>query len=403
MLGICLVSLLSIFQNTDSTFLIKRQAIDSINLFHSQYFPHYSTTTKSLFFTARKNKNQDENLYYSSFENQAFSKPSPLSILNEENNEGTACLSDDGKTLIFTGCDYPNSYGGCDLFESKWINENWSKPKNLGFLINSHDWEGQPNLSKDGQQLYFSSERPGGKGKRDLWLSTKNKQGIWQAPVNLGDNINTKFDEQGPYFIEHRNILIYSSDQKGGKGGLDFYQSLKVQNNFQKGQNVLQINTPNDEAGFSVGESQNEFLISSTNEGKDLIYSIVIPEEIWLKNSITKEKPNTSQSFETIKFDDVQFANNQWELPKEIPKSLIELTNFLIENPTQSIKINGHTDENGNEDLNQILSEKRALSVKLYLIQQGIPSNRIQFQGFGQSQSKSKEKAKNRRIEIEMR
>jgi outer membrane protein OmpA-like peptidoglycan-associated protein len=402
MLGLCLISCFLIFQTVDSTVLIKRQALDSVNQFHSQYFPHYSAKNKLLLFTSRTEKNQDENLFYSQLEHLVFTKATPLSILNQEYNEGTACLSEDGKTMIFSGCNYVTSYGSCDLFETKWINGMWSKPKNLGFLINSHDWEGQPYLSKNGQQLYFSSDRQGGIGKRDIWMSTKNEQGIWQKPVNLGEAINTQSDEQGPYLLEERNILVYSSNQPLGKGGLDFYQSIQTENIFQKGVNILAINTPKDDAGFSMGVSQNEFYLSSNIEGKDLIYSVIIPEKIWLKNTILKEKPIATIIVDSLQFNDIQFASNQWELPIKTPNSLIELQKYLKENLQQKIKISGHTDESGSEELNQILSEKRALAVKLYLIQQGISSNRIQFQGFGFSQSKSKDRAQNRRIQIEL-
>ncbi len=402
MLGLCFVSFLSLFPTIDSTDLVRRQAIDSVNIFHSQYFPHYSAQNKVLYFTSRTEKNQDENLYFSKIENGIFSKAKPLSILNQEHNEGTACLSEDGKTLIFSGCNYLNSYGSCDLFETKWIEGIWSKPKNLGFLVNSHDWEGQPYLSKNGQQLYFSSDRPGGKGKRDIWVSNKNKEGLWQSPINLGELINTKFDEQGPYFWEEKNLLIYSSDQKGGKGGLDFYQSILLDHIFQKGVNIQAINTPKDDAGFSKGIEQNEFYISSSMQDKDFIYAIRIPEDIWFKKPLTNITESPKIRFENLSFDDIRFASNEWVLPIPRPKSLIELQQYLKENPNKKVKITGHTDENGSLELNQILSEKRALSVKLYLIQEGISGDRIQFQGFGNTQSKSKDQAKNRRIEIEI-
>jgi outer membrane protein OmpA-like peptidoglycan-associated protein len=107
-------------------------------------------------------------------------------------------------------------------------------------------------------------------------------------------------------------------------------------------------------------------------------------------------------AFDSIHFDDIQFNNNEWNLAKDPPKSLILLVGYLKENNTSMVKIAGHTDEIGTEEHNQILSEKRALSVKLFLIQQGIQPERITFQGYGYSKSKLVDKAHNRRIEIEL-
>jgi outer membrane protein OmpA-like peptidoglycan-associated protein len=106
--------------------------------------------------------------------------------------------------------------------------------------------------------------------------------------------------------------------------------------------------------------------------------------------------------FDSIHFEDIRFKNNEWNLAKEPPKSLIFLVSYMKENPSSKVKIAGHTDEIGTEEHNQILSEKRALSVKLFLIQQGIQSERITFQGYGYSKSKLVDKSLKRRIEIEL-
>lgn len=402
MIGFCLISCLSLFTQIDSSKIIQKIPLTPLNQYKSQYFPNYSDAHKSIYFTARESTHRDEDLFVSSITNNQFQVPQNIQELNQENNEGTPSLSTDGTRMIFSACDYPNTYGGCDLFETLWNGINWTKPKNLGYLINSHDWEGHPYLSKDGNSLYFSSDRPGGKGKKDIWISQRNQQGIWQIPINLGNHINTQFDEQSPFYLEDKKILIFSSDQKGGLGGLDFYQSLLTDNLFGLSQNIKPLNSIKDDAGICLGTQSNEYFISSSLSGKDLIYSVNIPDEFWLKTPPIVEKPLQSKTFESLQFEDIQFDSNQWELPSKTPNSLKELVLYLKEYTQQKVKISGHTDENGTEELNQILSEKRALSVKLYLIQQGISNDRITFQGFGYSQSSSKNQAKNRRIEIEI-
>jgi outer membrane protein OmpA-like peptidoglycan-associated protein len=385
----------------DSAKIIQKHPIKSINQFSSQYFPNYSEANKALYFTARESNHQDEELYVSYYSNNQFETPQKILELNQENNEGTMTISSDGKKMIFSACDYPNSYGGCDLFETNWNGKEWSKPKNLGYLVNSHDWEGHPYLSKDGNTLYFSSDRPGGLGKKDIWKSQKNEKGLWQIPKNLGNVINTKLDEQSPFILEEKKLLIFSSDKKGGLGGLDFYQSLEINSDFGEPKNILELNSSKDDAGFSLGINENEYFISSSLEGKDQIYEVILPNEIWLKAPAIEKKETIDLS--SFNFDDIQFKKNEWNLPAEPLNSLIRLVDFLQLNGIYNIKISGHTDEIGTEENNQILSEKRALAVKLFLIKRGIASERIHIQGYGYSKTKSTNHSVNRRIEIEIR
>jgi outer membrane protein OmpA-like peptidoglycan-associated protein len=401
MLGLCLISFLAVFPRTDSLKIPQKTPIDQLNTYKSQYFPWYSVSLGTIFYTVRKNQQRDEDLVFSRDSLNHFSVPKDISELNLENNEGTPSFSSDGNKMIFSACDYPNSMGGCDLFESNWNGGKWTQPKNLGYLINSHEWEGHPYLSADGTSLYFSSDRSGGFGRKDIWVSKKNEQGIWQIPQNLGAQINSKMDDLGPLLLENRKILIFSSNRMGGIGGLDFYQSLKNTDAWSKPQNISSINSQKDDAGICRGPNQQVFFLSSSSDGSDKIYSVKIPEDIWMKIS---EKPleKTSLAFDSIHFDDIQFNNNEWNLAKDPPKSLILLVSYLKENNTSMVKIAGHTDEIGTEEHNQILSEKRALSVKLFLIQQGIQPERITFQGYGYSKSKLVDKAHNRRIEIEL-
>ena len=401
MLGLCLISFLAVFPRTDSLKIPQKIPIDQLNSYKSQYFPWYSVSHKAIFYTVRKNQQRDEDLVFSRDSLNQFSVPKDLSELNLAYNEGTPCLSSDGNKMIFSACDYPNSMGGCDLFESNWNGEKWSKPKNLGYLINSHEWEGHPNLSADGKSLYFSSDRTGGYGRKDIWVSKKNEHGIWQIPQNLGAQINSKLDDLGPLLLEDRKILIFSSNRLGGRGGLDFYQSIKNTDAWSEPQNIFLINSQKDDAGICRGPNQHDFFLSSSSDGIDKIYAVKLPDEIWLK---VPEKPLEKKSmvFDSIYFEDIQFKNNEWNLAKEPPKSLIFLVNYMKENPSSKVKIAGHTDEIGTEEHNQILSEKRALSVKLFLIQQGIQSERITFQGYGYSKSKLVDKSLKRRIEIEL-
>ncbi|MEY3646308.1 MAG: hypothetical protein RL127_1016 [Bacteroidota bacterium] len=374
--------------------------ISELNLQRTQYFPHFNAASQNLYMTIRKAAKSDEELFVAHWNGLHFDAPAPIDAINRENNEGTPSLSQDGKTIYFSACEYPNSFGGCDLYESQKMGETWSKPKNLGFLINSHEWEGQPHISPDGKKLYFSSDRLGGFGKRDIWVSEKDDQGRWNTPKNAGNLINSSEDEQGPYILENKSVFIFSSSKTGGKGGLDYYQTRYP---FVTGEQPVPLNllnTSSHDAGISVGSEMDTYLISrkSTESERELdIARVWISPEVWLKAPIKRIQ------FDSLRFESIQFSNNAWNLSHPIPDCLSQLADYLKENPKQSIDIQGHTDDIGNASNNQILSEKRALAVKMHLIKLGISADRIQTHGLGNTVPKEKlNRQVNRRIEIRL-
>lgn len=392
---------------------LRSAPITELNIQKAQYFPHYSPARKEIFFTTRGN-HTDEELHVATWDGEKFTQPQALTSINQDTNEGTASLSQDGNTLIFSGCEYRNSFGGCDLYESYWVNGSWTKPKNLGILINSHDWEGQPYLSQDGKQLFYSSDRPGGQGKRDLWMSEKDVQGRWKMAINLGPQINSSADEQGPYYLGMRDVLLFSSDRKGGMGGLDFYQSQIENGQWTNPKNIPELNSLGNEAGICLGIHENEYFISRNKAGQiteEELHRIFIPNSIWLVKKVVPQavKPVTTKvptiQFQDVSFEDIQFASNQWAIPYPIPSSLDKLVKFLNENSQQKIEIRGHTDEVGQAKANQILSEKRANAIKQYLVNQGIEATRIQTKGLSFFKPKVaaiqvEARKMNRRIEV---
>jgi outer membrane protein OmpA-like peptidoglycan-associated protein len=392
-----LIPFLTLFEPTDSIAVVSVDPV--INGYRTQYFPQYLPNQQKLYFTVRKELNSDEEIYVANWQDGHFETPLPITELNQENNEGTPTFSADGLYMIFSGCEYPNSFGGCDLYETRWIDGSWTKPKNLGFRVNSHDWEGQPHLSSDGKLLFFASDRPGGLGKRDLWLSEKDEMGQWKFPVNLGPKIDSPEDEQGPYLLLDKKRFIYSSNKKGGMGGLDFYQ-IPYPTNEQVPKAISSINTDYHDAGITPSETSEYYYISRriNKPNQDLgIVRMYIPDSIF-------EDHRPSIAIEQIKFDDIEFNNNAWQLDT-IPPSIQLLAKFLQENPSKNVEIHGHTDEVGTGEKNVLLSEKRALSIKLYLIQLSIAGERIKTIGFGNTMPKIKnptasERKQNRRIEI---
>ncbi|NLR92256.1 OmpA family protein [Flammeovirga agarivorans] len=199
---------------------------DSVNKLDQQYFPAITATGNELYFTARTYKS-DENIYRSEKIDGEWASPEIVRELSTKFNEGTCTISADGSFMIFTSCESTRElpgYGSCDLFMAKKVGDHWLKPKNLGPHINSRDWESQPSLSADGRTLYFVSDRKGGIGKKDIWVSHL-VDGAWTTAKNLGDVVNTMEDDISPYIHSNGKTLYFSSEGHLGFGGLDIFKT----------------------------------------------------------------------------------------------------------------------------------------------------------------------------------
>src|SRR5690606_16418378 len=115
---------------------------------------------------------RDENIYFTTRQKNGWDVPEEISkSINTSNNEGTCTISADGRTLVFTACNRQDGYGSCDLYITYKQGNDWGTPVNMGEPINTRDWDSQPSLSADGHTLYFASDRQGGQGKKDIWVS----------------------------------------------------------------------------------------------------------------------------------------------------------------------------------------------------------------------------------------
>lgn len=211
--------------------------------------------------------------------------------VNTENNEGAQCLSPDGKVLFFTACNRFEGSGSCDIFISFKDGVNWSYPMNPGAPLNTESWEGHPSVSADGKTLFFSSERPGGKGGRDLWQINfnidKGRKVTFGALSNLGDSINTSLNEISPFIHSDGKTLYFSSD--GGHMGMGkndiFIARMQADSTWAGVRNLgYPVNTHHDEIGFIVNAGATIGYFSSEgmdqlSDDKD-IYSVELPREL---------------------------------------------------------------------------------------------------------------------------
>lgn len=278
---------------------------DSINTVNLEYFPTLTIDGKKLIFTRRIGMNED--FYQSEKIDGVWRKATLLegNINTPDFNEGAGSISQDGRWLIFTGCNFPEGYGSCDLYISYLTNKGWSRPQNLGRNVNSEYWESTPSLSPDKRDLYFSSNMPGGFGGKDIWVCHRDDKGNWSEPVNLGPEINTPGDESTPFIHADNQTLYFNSNGLPGYSEKpDLFVTRKLPDGkWSKPQNLgYPINTIDDEGSlFIASDGITAYYSSDRSDSKGGldIYSFQLPQEIrplktlWVQGRVFDKKTNT--------------------------------------------------------------------------------------------------------------
>jgi OOP family OmpA-OmpF porin len=190
-----------------------------------------------------------------------------------EMNEGAGFLTLDKANYYFTRWSLTNK-NECGIYLSKLFNEKWLPAEKLNDNINLEGYKSmQPALSPDGSILYFSSNRPGGYGKMDLWYVNINEEGKPAGkPVNMGKLFNTAEDEVTPFFHYYTSTLYFSSNGLAGYGGLDvFKSSFNSDSLWSAPKNMgTPVNSSKDDAYFIMERSQRQgFVTSDRSDRKD--------------------------------------------------------------------------------------------------------------------------------------
>ncbi|OJW18236.1 OmpA family protein [Mucilaginibacter sp. 44-25] len=255
-----------------------------INTADDEYLPVATADEAELIFTRKINNNED--FYKSDKVGNKWQKATYLSdVINTPMyNEGAQSISQDGKYLFFTGCNRPDGLGRCDIYIAQKKGNDWAKPFSIGAPLNTSGWEAQPSISADGRTLYFVSNRKGGYGGYDIWLSHLTEKG-WSEPENMGPNVNTQYDEQSPFVHPDDSTFYFCSNGWPGLGGKDLFVSrLGKDGKWQKPENLgYPINSSGDENGLTLTANGSYAFFASNNlkgfGGYD-IYTFEMPESV---------------------------------------------------------------------------------------------------------------------------
>jgi outer membrane protein OmpA-like peptidoglycan-associated protein/tetratricopeptide (TPR) repeat protein len=421
---------------------------DSINSGVSEYFPSLTIDGKQFVFTRRVN-NMNEDFYEARLmDNQQWSLATALpGDINTERNEGAQNISVDGKTLVFTSCDAPDGFGGCDLYYAMLTKKGWSQPYNLGRVINSDAWESQPSIAPDKRALYFAAREDGGFGGSDIYVSYIMPDGKWGPPMNMGPEINTPSDETSPFihadnqtlyftseglpgygaadlFLVRKGTLFissngvtayYASDRFDTRGGLDLYSfelredvrpiktlwvkgkvyDIKTKEGLPSSIELKDIKTGQRSSKVQTDEEGN-YLVTLP-EGKDYAFNVNRKGYlIYSENFPLGSKPSDSTYLIDIPLQPIEananvilknifFDSKKFDLRPESMAELDNLVELLNENPTMTIQINGYTDNVGKPSDNLLLSNNRAKAVVTYIASKGISIKRLLSRGFGET------------------
>jgi hypothetical protein len=258
---------------------------DSINTKDDEYFPSLSLDEHILLFTRKINgANEDFFMAQKDSNKKWLSAKNMGTPPNTGMPDGAVSLSADGNYLFYTRCDMrsPNGIesGGCDLVFSYREEDGWSSPQYFGYTINTTGYEGQPCLSSNNEELYFVSNREGGYGGLDIWVS-KFVNNFWTKPINLGPTINTPGNETAPFIHPDNESFYFVSDRHPGLGASDIFLSRKNKNGtWKKPINLgAPINSDKFESSIAVNARGTEGYIAanrSDSKGGMDIYSFSI-------------------------------------------------------------------------------------------------------------------------------
>jgi outer membrane protein OmpA-like peptidoglycan-associated protein/tetratricopeptide (TPR) repeat protein len=340
--------------------------------------PSVAPNADAIYFTRGGARGQgDQNLMVSKRkEDGKWSEPVAVAELNTPYDDCAPCIHPDGQTLYFSSAGHPGM-GGLDLYVSRLgVDGIWGKPQNLGYPINTNKNEEALAVALSGSLAFIASDRPGGMGSLDIYS--------FEMPIENRPNSVTYvrgfvYDASNKKALTNTAVEIYdlSSDKLFTKTKTD-----------SDGEFLLCMPMGRD---YSLNVKKQKYLFYSDNfalkeprKFQDPFLLDIplqpVPEAVVQIDSAKKTKES-----EPVILKNVFFSSGSAILKVESQLELSRLKQLLDENPQMKIRINGHTDSDGSDSENLLLSDLRAKAVRDYLISKGIASNRLDSKGYGET------------------
>ncbi|WP_026768225.1 OmpA family protein [Asinibacterium sp. OR53] len=363
-------------------------------------------------------------LFSGKFNNDNVQKIAAVSV--RDMNMAASSMSADGRTVFFTGWRNGDKSSGTNYgifyMQRENANSNWTVPVALPAVVNAPGYNTrQPFLTRDGKHLFFSSDRPGGYGKFDLWLINMEGAKPQGAAINLGKIINSDGEEASPFYDADSSRLFFSSDGRAGMGGLDIYRIYGTPENNQWSAEVTNMGYPYNSVKNDVYFSKDRYtdtayLSSDRNslcclelyKAVPILYKdtaklapAVDSSDYWAK--VVKEKQAQADSIARSVAEDnkvkqalmdsvnaatverlyVNYNFASSAIRRVDHATLDRIVSKLKKDPQLNILVASFTDCIGSKENNERLSRRRSESVKEYLEKKGIASARINTDFFG--------------------
>jgi len=379
-------------------------------------------------------------LYFSQKRGNTWTEPQNLGpFVNTQSWESQPGFAADGRTLYFVST-RRGGYGGSDIYKTiLQADGTWSRPENLGDSINTSADEMAPFIHPDGKTLYFSSKGHKGMGGADLFVSRQGKSGRWMKPENLGYPLNTKKDEINLVINAHGTEAYISAEREKGFGKIDIFRFELPEASRPQFVTYVQgkVFDKNTEAPLAanfqlIDLKTDSVVVSSISDMLTGEFLLTLPVDKDYALNVSKSgylfysmnfSLNSNNDFanpqrlliplqpiavgEKVVLRNIFFETDKFDLLPDSKVELGKLISFLLKNQAMSVEIGGHTDNEGSDAHNLVLSGNRAKAVYDYLIANGIDSKRLSYKGYGEtipveSNASPEGRAKNRRTEFKV-
>ncbi len=380
-------------------------------------------------------------IFYSDWHYHGWDAPINVGpgVNGKKSFEGQPTVTPDGKTLYFVSIreDEIGSIDNMDLYVSHLQEDgSWGKATNLGATINTKGNEKSPFIHEDSHTLYFSSDGHAGVGNFDIYYVRQDSTHNWTKPKNIGFPINTEGADVG-FFVSVDGKIAYfcSNEREDGVGGWDLFnfplykEARPEKVLFLKGKLTDDNNKRITNATLSFKNMATKEItkvdvdsltgdyVAVMNFSSDIVMTVDKKDAAFTSrylstndstlNQIKKVDVQVKQVKvgEAYKLHDIKYGFESYDLDLGSKRLLAEFAIYLQANPNMKVAIHGHTDNVGAAELNMKLSNERAKAVYDVLVKEGVSSKRLSYQGFGASKpiganTSAEGRADNRRTEF---